>query len=324
MTLVSMSVNEGGIVANVAGQVEGQAAYDVNQVRNVANLASSTLSQFTTTEQQGQITDTTNLGGGFGDQARTRQRVGDAESLLEQSSLQQFAQSGGYGASASARGSIYARAKSAFAYARRQEFLDAAITAAGSGDNFAKWVVRKSDLRSELAPPGGEKLVAASHTGFPNGDQPFHMLVKIPHVAQHTDWNGNRYVLFNSAYSATARTSWWKQIGTLGVLAKLPLFVLNPAWWEDVEESMVATVYPFKWDVTTTQEAQLDLVRVENKLGGRLILDDTDKIRYSDVKTLLAAESEFIKVARSMQTSDLNRVMGELENEQKDFRKGTP
>ena len=229
---------------------------------------------------------------------------------------------------ASGRGSVYARARSALAYSRRREYLDAAITAAGRGDNFAKWVVRKSDFRSDLAQGKGNTLVAAAHSGYPNGDQPFHMLVKIPHSSTQRDWSGKPYILFNSSYVATKRVDSMKKYGNFAPIAKGLSSLWNYSYWYKLEETAVGTVFPFKWDITgmtilldANGAEQTELLREPNILGGRIPLDDTDKIKYSEISTMIQAEGNFIKVTRQAQLTDIDGVMGNLKNEDGDFRK---
>ena len=57
-----------------------------------------------------------------------------------------------------------------------------------------------------------------------------------------------------------------------------------------------------------------------NNLGGRLYLDETDKVKYSEVRTLVEAEGAFIKATRSAQSSRLNELMKEIETEAAEFR----
>ncbi|MCA9469057.1 MAG: hypothetical protein KC643_26935 [Nitrospira sp.] len=316
--LVSMSINEGGAVAKIAAQAEGAAAYDINKLRMGAEVLDDLRgdwkkireSSVGKSEEPVQGFDTTTI---------QRQRISDAEELVDTSSLRQKAESFGYGAGGRAKGSIYARAKAALAYSKRREYLDAAITASGRGDNFAKWVVRRSDLRSNLASLRDGQLVAAAHSGFPNGDQPFHMLVKIPDQALQRDWEGKNYILFNSSYSATKRQNLFKAMGWAGLVTRGIFGALNPALWEDVEEDMVGTVYPFMWDVKDRYD-QVEMLKHPNTLGGRIYLDDTDKVKYSEVRTLLEAESGFIKATRSAQNGDLNSLMGNIQEEAENFR----
>ena len=80
-------------------------------------------------------------------------------------------------------------------------------------------------------------------------------------------------------------------------------------------------MFPFQWDADNNSE-QRTLLKESNLLGGRLDLDDTDKIKYSEVRTLLRAEAEFIKRTREAQSADLGRVMSEITDEEKAFRDG--
>jgi len=316
--LVSMSINEGGAVANLAAQAEGAASYDLNKLRMGQDLFNTVKGSFDSGKEQSaaQSDDPRDQ---FDTTASQRQRVSDAQELVDRSSLRETSKSFGYSLGARAKGSVYARAQSALAYAKRREYLDAAITASGRGDNFAKWVVRPSDLRSNLAKIGSGTLVAAAHNGFPNGDQPFHLLVKVPNQSRQRDWNGKEYILFNSSYTATKRTNAFKQIGWLGLVTRGAVGVLNPAWWDDVEESIVGTVYPFKWNVANAS-SQLELLQAPNNLGGRLYLDETDKIKYSEVRTLVEAEGAFIKDTRSAQSGRLTELMDTIHQEEEAFR----
>ena len=321
--LVSMSINEGGMTAQIAAKAEGAATYDINKLKTVMQIAERSRQLLwkdgsSTTEKEMRGIDT------LSESLRERQQLAKNQKFEEMLDMSRAGSLGGYSLGASAKGSIYGRAKAALAYSRRREYLDAAITAAGRGDNFAKWVVRKSDIRSELAETDQKKLVAAAHNGYPNGDQPFHLLVKIPHKSVHTEWDGTQYILFNSSYVATRKVSWWKKIGTVGFAAKLPLLLINPRWYSKVEESAVGTVYPFKWDIKARdRKGQEKLLREPNILGGRIILDDTDKINYSEVSTLIEAEANFIQQTRTDQSDDLGRVLGEIKKEagDEDFRK---
>ncbi|MEW6158889.1 MAG: hypothetical protein AB1813_15805 [Verrucomicrobiota bacterium] len=314
--LVGMAINEGGVVAKIAAQAEGAAAYDLNQLqtvlRNAEILRGALNKDSLLTEQTPQLTPQELL-----QQFSTGQGVSRGQSLTDFSQLNQGAGLSGYTLGAAAKGSVYARAQSALAYSRRREYLDAAITAAGRGDSFAKWVIRKSDLRSELAKTDGKKLVAAAHSGQPNGDQPFHMLVKVPRSSLHTAWDGKNYIFFSSTYSATGRQSFWKTCGIIGAILKAPFTVVNHNAWHKLEEHTVSAVYPFTWNVQRgdPDSKVRELVQKPNILGGRIQLDDTDKIRYSEVQGLLNAEAEFIQLTRSAQLADVNRVMGEIKTE---------
>jgi hypothetical protein len=328
--LVSMSINEGGVVANIAAKAEGAASYDLNKLQTALRMADAlnqtqSISRSNENERsnstlQETLDGVTRSGGSVAEQlemARNRE-------FSDMSSLSEAGKSIGYNLGASGRGSIYARAKSAMAFSKRREYLDAAITAAGRGDNFAKWVVRKSDFRNQLASDAGENLVAAAHHGYPNGDQPFNMLVKIPHKAVHKDWDGTQFVLFNSSYNATKRTSWWKEIGQFSLIPKLLAYTLSIRLPDFLQESTVGTTYPFKWDIKKDdKEGQMELLRKPNVLGGRIVLDDTDKVNYSEVATLFQAEKNFIKLTKQAQNSKLDEVLKQVEQENKDFNKNT-
>lgn len=317
--LVSMSINEGGAVANLAAQAEGSAAYDINYIRAAAKLADDAQKTIAKALDKNTVAKTDHSSSTEVRDFKS-ERIAEAENLRESLSFKEAAESFGYGAGASAKGSVFARAKSMLAYSKRREYLDAAITASGRGDNFAKWVVRPSDFRSDLAGFGSGKFVAAAHNGFPNGDQPFHMMVKIPFKSVQSDWDGGQYISFNSTYTATKRLNWFKTIGFSAWLAKGLFSIANPTWWTTFEESIVGTTYPFKWDVTNVKE-QEDLLKTANILGGRVNLDDTDKIRFSDVQSLLEAEASFIKATRSAQSKELSTIMGSVEEQAKGFRK---
>lgn len=93
----------------------------------------------------------------------------------------------------------------------------------------------------------------------------------------------------------------------------------NPHWYGKVEESAVGTVYPFKWNVKDNA-GQVKLLREPNILGGRIVIDDTDKIKYSEVSTLIEAEANFIKLTRQAQSGDLGIVMEDIKEESGEFR----
>ena len=97
------------------------------------------------------------------------------------------------------------------------------------------------------------------------------------------------------------------------------MLLFNPNWYGRVEESAVGTVYPFKWNVYNNTE-QIKLLREPNILGGRIVLDDTDKIKYSEVSTLIEAEANFIKLTRQAQSGDLGIVMEDIKAESGEFR----
>lgn len=322
--LVSMSVNEGGAIANIAAKAEGAAAYDLNQLQTVlrnAELLRQALNDNSSSNTQGESEGIGTLAETLS-QTLTNSRQQEFSDLSE---LNQGANLGAYSLGATAGGSIYSRARSAFAYSKRREYLDAAITAAGRGDHFAKWVVRKSDIRTPILQQLGDRgdLLAARHNGYPNGDQPFHLLVKIPHNSVQKDWDGTPYILFNSSYVATKRLKSWERYGNLAPILKLPLWIINPSWWSKMEETVVGTAYPFKWDVVDSQDEQAEMLRERNYLGGRIKLDDTDKIKFSEILGRIEAEKNFIKYTREAQSQDILRTMNELKQEEPDFRKTT-
>ncbi|MEE8105390.1 MAG: hypothetical protein V3T86_07640, partial [Planctomycetota bacterium] len=315
--LVSMSINEGGVIAQAAFQAEAAGAYDFNSIkmlsRNLKQISETLNNQESGTQGATDAAEAAAALEGI-------QKSSEFSSLLKAARSSEAAQ---YGLGASGRASIYARAKAALAYSKRREYLDAVITAAGRGDNFAKWVVRKSDLRSDLAKPDGRKLVAAAHSGYPNGDQPFHMLVKVPLRAMVRDWDGHRYILFQSGYRAHRHWRLTQRLGPIiGYPTKIVSYVFPKHWRRKMESQVVGTVYPFLWDVENKDD-QVKLLKEASKLGGRLRLDDTDKIRFSEIKMLLTAEQRFIEQTRSAQSADLSRVLGELEGESKKFREET-
>ena len=59
----------------------------------------------------------------------------------------------------------------------------------------------------------------------------------------------------------------------------------------------------------------MELTTDKERMGGRIELDSTDKVKYSEVRKLLEAEAGFIALTRSKQSETLNRVMSELEDE---------
>jgi hypothetical protein len=305
--LVAMSISEGGVVAKAAAQAETSAAYDLNKLQMATRALQMLGSQGETNVLSQAAAE------GTPDISARSQRL---ENL---SKLRQGGELGGFSLGAAAQGSVYGRARAALSYSRRREYLNAAITAAGRGDNFAKWVVRKSDLRSPLASPANRRLTAAAHTGYPNGDQPFHLLVKIPRRSTFTDWSGKRHIYFNSAYAATRKVSWWKVAGHPGLLAKTPFALINPRWWNTVEQDLVGTAYPFKWNVDEASE-QLDLLRTPNTLGGQIWLDEMDKIKHSEVLALLEAEDNFIRLTREAQSREIGVALQQLDEENKSFQ----
>jgi len=318
--LVSMSINEGGVIAKVAGKAEAAAAYDMNKLQMVLRNK-EILDQALEKNVTGESTRNSEGLGTLTDNISENVAQGKQNNFNDLSELSRAGESLGYSLGGSGRGSVYARAKAAYSYSKRREYLDAAITAAGRGDNFAKWVVRKSDLRSNLAQGNGDTLVAAAHNGFPNGDQPFHMLVKIPWSSQHSGWNGNPYVLFNSSYVATRRVDSWNKYGNIAPILKGVASIWNLSYWNKLEQSAIGTVYPFKWDVKEGDyEDQRKLLREPNILGGKIDLDDTDKIKYSEIAAMIQAEENFIKLTRQAQLTDVNAVMDNLNTENGDFR----
>ena len=220
---------------------------------------------------------------------------------------------------ATGAGSVFGQARGLLAYSRRREYLDAAVTAAGRGDNFAKWVIRPSDLRSGLVTDSSAGLVAGKHTGYPNGDQPFHLLVKVPHTSIQTDWSGRRYVLFNSSYTATWRRALEADGGWFGWLAKIVSWLIHPPLVELEETGVVGTVFPFRFDAKSEEDQRLLLSR-PSLLGGRVYLDDTDKVKYSEVRSLVDAEAGFVRATRALQSADLDRVMTEIQEEEAKLR----
>ncbi len=300
--LVAMSINEGGAIFQAAARAEAAAAYDVNHYALAADLVKKA-AKSETQETPAAPTDPAA-------QSTTTEEQSMLDELVKE---RNGAEELGYSARATGKASFYGRARAAMAYAKRREYLDAAITAAGRGDRIAKWVIRPSDLRSDLVDK--EKVtIAASHTGYPNGDQPFHLLVKIPHDATQQDWAGRDYVLFNSSYVATQHrslTTGWGQYGY--VLTGLMALIYYP-WIDATQERPFGAKFPFQWDVVDKDE-QEELFRTPNLLGGRIDLDSTDKIKFSEVKKLLDAEAGFIRATRSAQSARLGEVLGELEKE---------
>lgn len=293
--LVSMAINEGGVIAQIAASAEAEAT--VESAR-----------EFSTKRQRNRdrkIVD---------DPAPTGDPSIDTSFLGTLATESIGTDAAGYSARGHVAGDFYARAKAAHAYARRREYLDAAITASGRGDRLARWVIRPSDLRSELAGTNGQQLVAAAHSGYPNGDQPFHMLVKVPHAALHQDWVGNDYLYFNSSYIATSSVPMTRSFGLFGLLLKGLVYLVNWPWVDAIEEKVFGAKYPFQWDVNSPS-AQEKLFHRTNALGGRIQLDDTDKVNYSEVRKLLEAEAGFIRATRTAQSGALDRVLKELETE---------
>ncbi len=306
--LVSLSINEGGVMARMAAQANADAVYDTNTLKMLSN-------SFGGQDLPEVISD-----GSITEQEDKNSKLDEARRLLDKFHFKDSLSRNNYGASAAGQANLFGTARAAMAYSKRREYLDAAITAAGSGDNFAKWSVRKSDLRSNEAGTDSRRLVAAAHTGYPNGDQPFHLLVKIPHNAIQKDWQDKEYILFNSAYSATKRTSLWKEAGWLGGAIRIGAAAVNPRLWNSIEEEGVATVYPFKWDAKS-QADQKGLLSQPNMLGGRVYLDATDEIPYDDIVTLINAEDAFIKTTRELQSADVKAVIDGISTQSNEFRK---
>jgi hypothetical protein len=156
------------------------------------------------------------------------------------------------------------------------------------------------------------------------------MLVKIPHTSTHNDWDGTKYILFNSSYSATQKTSLWDSLGILaGSIVKLPIALIYWNGIDALEDKLLGTVYPFKWDVKECfwcpgneergANGQVRLLRTPNILGGRIVLNDTDKIKYSKINALINAENNFIKMTRQAQSGKLKDTMGLVEEESEVF-----
>jgi len=322
--LVGLSISEGGVTARAAAAAEGAAAYDANRIK-MANQYISILSESIrkstrkTQSTRDLADDASNTTGTAQDDSSTNNSFLDDLQELTSKTQSESSSLGG-----AARGSVYARAKAAMSFAKRSEYLDAAITAAGRGDNFAKWVVRKSDSRGQFATPNGKSAVAAAHNGYPNGGQPFHLLVKVPHEATFSDWTNTnrRYILFNSAYGARARWGMYTEGGWLGAIGKGLLYIIHPPSVDWLEEDDVGTKFPFLFDAKSSTE-QLNLMRTENALGARVLLDDSHKIKYSEIRRLIDAEAGFIKTVREAQSGDLSRVIGEIQSESADMLKTT-
>ena len=160
--LVSIAVNEGGVIARAAGKADAAAAYDVNKLQMAARNADIVRRSLVGSELEGEESGTTPLES-LAEAARRDEATANASEFSDLSRLVEASRSGGYSLGATAKGSLYARAKATLAYARRREYLDAAITAAGRGDNFAKWVIGKSEVRGDLGGTDSNKLVAAAH-----------------------------------------------------------------------------------------------------------------------------------------------------------------
>lgn len=314
--LVSMSINEGGVVAQLAGQAEGAAIYDISALATLERALSSTGGSFSGSEAAAFAENPGSTEEGLTSRSNSRS-LNDAQDILAADHFRRELQRRSLAGSASGTADLYARARSAYSFARRREYLDAAITAAGRGDSAARWVIRESDTRSSLTSGDRRKNLAAAHTGQPNGDQPFHLLVKVPHDAIQTDWQGNRYLLFNSNYSAVTRKKTGRNLGTLRFLAQPLVWLLHQDAWKNLESDVMVSSFPFRWDST---DDATEMVRTPNFLGGRIHLDDTDKIRHSEVLALIDAESAFIRTTRSLQLTDIERVRGEISTEHEAFQ----
>ncbi|MEM7245893.1 MAG: hypothetical protein AAF533_11150 [Acidobacteriota bacterium] len=321
--LVAISIHSGGFTAQMAAQADAAAVLDTNALQSALRSRESRADSLERSRQarvEQELLPAAELMRQL-DETESISKGSELRGLLEMAQASRIEQQS---VSGTARLGVYGRAKAAMAYSRRREYLDAAITAAGKGDNFAKWVVRRADFRSSLAGTDSDKIVAASHTGYPNGDQPFHVLVKIPHGSIQHDWNGKPYILFNSSYAATRRKSWIKAAGWSAVIPKGFAALVNPRWWKQVERGMVASVHPFMWDVKPGQaESQKALLAEPNILGGRLYLDDTNQIKYSEVALRIAAEKAFIQTTRVTQTGALGKIQDAIVAETEAFGKST-
>jgi hypothetical protein len=51
-----------------------------------------------------------------------------------------------------------------------------------------------------------------------------------------------------------------------------------------------------------------NLGRTVNALGAEILLEDTDRLRYSEIRTLLEEEADFLQLARSAQLADLRET----------------
>ena len=314
--LVAISIREGGVTAQAAAQADFAVAAEAARADMMQMQQEAKQSELERRKQAGSETvkDGDDLPWDV-ERAASDERLSGLKHLVESSATRQAS------ASARASGGFYARARAAIAYSKRREYLDAVITAAGRGDNFAKWVVRRGGMESDKAGTNASKLVASAHTGYPNGDQPFELLVKIPHEAIRHDWNGHPYVLFNSSYVATGRTSWIKAAGWAAIIPKGAAALVNPRWWSSIERHVVATTFPFKWDIEPgDSKGQADLITDPNFLGARLYLDDTDKVKYSEVQLLVQAEAAFIQATREAQSKNLGQLLNQLDAESKTFR----
>jgi hypothetical protein len=180
----------------------------------------------------------------------------------------------------------------------------------------------RSPLVQQVVSNTKQKLTSAAHTGYPNGDQPFYILLKVPRNSTEIDWQGKHYIFFNSAYVATRRSSWFRDFGYIGLLVKTPLWLINPHWWTKVEEDLVGTTYPFKWEVKAAHaKDQVDMLKAPNVLGGRIWLDEMDKIKYSEVSGMIEAENQFIQLTRQAQSQDVSGVLDSIQSEDPKFRK---
>jgi hypothetical protein len=105
-----------------------------------------------------------------------------------------------------------------------------------------------------------------------------------------------------------------RSFGLFGLLLKGLVYLVNWPWVDAIEEKVFGAKYPFQWDVNSPS-AQEKLFHRTNALGGRIQLDDTDKVNYSEVRKLLEAEAGFIRATRTAQSGALDRVLKELETE---------
>ncbi len=310
--LVAMSISEGGAVAELAGKAGAAMRYEANALGVLTDALGNSERNF---EGSSRGRSEEELFEQDGSGLRSSESLREIDEVLRAEGIERSGETFGQSLSTSARGSAYARARAAFAYSRRREYLDAAITAAGRGDSFAKWVVRESDVRSSITNGDARRNQAAAHNGQPNGDQPFQMLVKVPAGSVQIDWEGRRYILFNSSYTATGRRDHVRDYGHLARLPQLVTWLLNPQGWKDFESFLVSSSFPFRWSSANSEdkdEDQRERILRPNLLGGRVELDDTDKIRYSEILARIDAETAFIRTTRGLQLSEVQSSLDAL------------
>lgn len=182
-------------------------------------------------------------------------------------------------ASGNVTGGLLARMQHAYVYSQQKEYLNAIVTAAGRGSTTARWIIW----------PGPSSLAGSSkgrYQGYPNGDQPFYVLLRVPRKAVHRAWDGSQYIYFNSGFGME------KKRGQSAVVR-----------------------FPFMYEVTNADDRASTQARLANVLGGRIRLDTTDKIPYSTILKMVNDEETFIETARTTQSAALETASTTIQGE---------